>query len=320
MTKKFQQPRRSQLLCLISFLLIILFYVQNTQTQILAPEEIKVPEKILKRLKSFEPSAAIYIEKSNVFLIAIDDTEKKNSPILFLMNEKGEVGQDPVVIDGVNAIMDIESLITDGDYVYIVSSQSRNKKGLDLKERNLFVRGKFDGKRIVESETIELRPLLLDALSQSRDPRITQVKGRFDKILETEGSFIREGKLFVGLKDPQSQSGQALVLELGDVDQIFRSHKIDHRAFKVAFQVSLGVGNKLSEIIVSDNRLILASTKEGKNEGNLWSYDDNSGALKDLRFYSAALPEGLAIGKNRDELLVLFDQGEEKALFTYGSF
>src|SRR5687768_9927095 len=99
-----------------------------------SPVEISIPKKLLSTLKSFEPSAAIFLSDSNQFLLASDDTTEEDSPMLFLMDASGKVNKSPIIIEGMEKLTDIESINQDQDYIYTLSSQSRNKKGKVLKE------------------------------------------------------------------------------------------------------------------------------------------------------------------------------------------
>lgn len=276
------------------------------------PAEISVPKKLLKKLKSFEPSAALYLADRDKYLIASDDTDEASTPMLFLMNDRGEVEKDPALFEGVGQLTDIESLSTDGNWIYALASQSRNKKGKVLPERNLLVRGKLAGERTFVAEAVELRPRLLAALAKASDPTLQKLKGQFATLLEAESSFVRRGKFYAGLKAPQPTTGRALVLELGNVDDLFGD---GIPAVRVAFEVDLGKGNLLSDLIVTEHGFLLAST-DGKGGGNLWLYDEKTGTVEPRRSYPAACPEGLATGKSAGEVLVVFDQGEGNALFS----
>lgn len=55
------------------------------------PQKISVPFDVATSLKSFEPSAVLFFEDLNSFLVACDDTNKKDEPLLFLMDEKGQI-------------------------------------------------------------------------------------------------------------------------------------------------------------------------------------------------------------------------------------
>jgi hypothetical protein len=285
---------------------------------LLAPQEINVPKKLKKQLKSFEPSASLYLPLTNNYLVAIDDTTEDDTAMLFLMDKEGNVDQTPVTISGLTTMTDIESISSENGYIYAMSSQSRNKKGKVLKERNLFVRGKLKGHVLEDTTVIELRGELLKALSGATDVRLSNMQLSFDKLIEIESSYVKNGLLYVGLKDSQPKAGAGVILELGSVSTIFSSGKLDAKAIKVAavldFANAGGTEEKISDLLLnSDGTLLVTATLEDGG-GSIWSFDGTE--LKHLTSYQTEKPEGIAHSANGD-LLVVFDQGDEAALFTY---
>ena len=281
-----------------------------------APKEMSLPKKLEKKLKSFEPSAALYLPESGQYLIASDDTTEDDTAMLFLMDEEGNVSSRPVLFDNVETMTDIESLSFHDGYVYALSSQSLNKKGKNKPERNLLARGRLEGGELVNSEVITLRPSLIKALSQSSDANLKSVRSELAERVEIEASFIRNGHLIAGLKDPQPEEGTALVVDLGSVEKIFSSGKIDPLELKVLFTLELGGSSKLSDMIVAGDRLLLTSTDEEEGGGALWTYEEGRGTLSQIAAYENK-PEGLALSGEEGTVLVTFDEDEEAGLFTF---
>jgi hypothetical protein len=282
------------------------------------PQEMTIPKKLKQQLKSFEPSAALYLPQTNNYLIAIDDTTEADAAMLFLMDRDGNVDQVPVMIENLKTMTDIESLSSENGFIYAMSSQSRNKKGKVLKERNLFVRGKLKGHVLVETSVVELRPELLKALGSATDIRISSMQASFDKLIEIESSYVKNGLLYVGLKDSQPRAGAGIILELGSVASIFSTGKLDPKAIKVSaildFASAGGTEEKISDLLLNiDGTLIVTATLEDGG-GSIWSFDGNE--LKQITSYQVEKPEGIAQSATGD-LLVAFDQGDEAALFTY---
>jgi hypothetical protein len=264
---------------------------------LMAPQEISVPKKLKKQLKSFEPSAALYLPQTKNYLVAIDDTTEDDAAMLFLMDKDGNVDQTPVTIAGLTTMTDIESLSSENGYIYAMSSQSRNKKGKVLKERNLFVRGKLKGHKLEETTVIELRPELLKALSSVTDSRLSSMQSSFDKLIEIESSYVRNGILFVGLKDSQPKAGAGIILELGSVDSLFATGKLDAKAVKIAavldFSTAGGADEKISDLLLNtDGSLIVTATLENGG-GSIWQFDGKN--LKMVTSYETEKPEGIAV-------------------------
>lgn len=196
------------------------------------PREMSVPRSVLARVKSFEPSAAVYLADLDRYLIACDDTDEEKSALLFLMSRDGQVENEPVEMEGLAKMTDMESMSQDGSTLYVLSSQELNKKGKDKPERNLFVRARRDGRRVSVTDKVLLRPLLLRALERSQEPALSAMRGRYQQELNIEAHFVRDGQLFVGLKDPQPRPGTALILNLGPVDSVLAGRIQDPRVWQ----------------------------------------------------------------------------------------
>lgn len=278
-----------------------------------SPQEIQVPRKLRKQLKSFDPSAVLYLPENDSFLISSDDTDEEDTAMLFAMNRDGEVSKEPIYFDSLDTMTDIESLSADRGYIYALSSQSKNKNGKVLEERNLFARGRLSGHEVRDTEWIELRPALLSALRRSEEPALQALRPRFADLMEIEASFVKAGRLTIALKDPQPRGGAGLVISLGNADTIFSSGKIDPASIEVLHEIQFGNGNKISDMFPAGDRLIFATTRQGEG-GSLWAYGQD-GSLHELRRFEQEIPEGIA-PINAEEMMVVFDQGEENGLFA----
>lgn len=299
-------------------LMIALVFAQATLARSGEPSEINVPKKLKKKLKSFEPSAALALGTGEGYLIASDDTTENDDAMLFLMDAEGNVNKEPVIISGVEKMTDIESLSSDGDWIYAMGSQSRNKSGKEKEERNLFVRGKLVDGDLAETEIIELRSQLLRALPKVA--ALSSVKAKLNQKLEIEASFVKEGRLFVGLKDPQPRPGTGLLLELGDAHALFSGENLQAANVRVAaeldFSANGGSLEKISDIVPTGDKLLIAATLE-EGGGSIWTLEH--GKLQRRAEFPDHQPEGVAPGVS-NETLVVFDQGEDAALFGHARF
>ena len=300
-----------------TLIFLSLFFIANTSYGNV-PLAIKVPAKLMNTLKSFEPSAIQFLSATGNYLVAIDDTTEEDAPFLFLMDTNGNVDKTPVVIEGLSKMTDMESLSQENGYVYVMSSQSRNKKGKILKERNLFVRGKLNGHVLGETTVIELRAELIKALGTVADTRISSMQATFDKLIEIESHYIKNGVIYVGLKDSQSRPGVGLVLEIGKADTIFAQGKLDPTQIRVSneldFTKSGGTEEKISDIsLQKDGSLLVTATLENGG-GSIWSYEGQD--LRLVMSYENERPEGITFSDD-GKVIVVFDQGTEAPLYTF---
>ncbi len=289
----------------------LLFVFLFCTVQVAAGEQdlksINVPKKLRKKLKSFEPSSGIFLPEENKYLVAIDDTTKKDDPWLFFMDENGEVESEPVKIEGLKKMTDMESISQDeSGFIYILSSQGLNKSGKEKIERNLFVKAQWNSSHSLEAqEVLELRPILLEALMASRDPILKKMRSQYEELLDIESHFIQNGEVYIGLKEPQFEQSKAVILKLGSVKDVFAGN-IDLSLWQVLdLRTDQAERVLLSELAWAADQLWATSTTD-EGLGSLWSYD---GKRITLEAEFDARSEGLAISEKG--AMLLFDQGND---------
>ena len=279
----------------------------STYAAVNGPSPVQVPAKLRAQLKSFEPSAGIYVQQMGKFLISSDDTTKKDAPWLFTMSESGEIEKTPVTIKGIKKITDVESLSQVGGSIFVMSSQGLNKNGKDKLERNLFLQAKFDTDTSLTIEkSVSLRPILIDALMTANDPVLVQMRGQIERQLDIESHFIKDGELYVGLKEPQPSPSHAVIVKLGNVADVFAG-RVRLGVWRVLdLRTGGGAKNYLSDLAWRGGDLYATSTS-GEAIGHLWLLDE---PIKRVSDFQDAHPEGVMF-KPDGTMTLLFDQGSD---------
>lgn len=284
-------------------------------------EEVSIPEKIAENFETFEPSAAIYLEDLDRFLVASDDTDEGDQPYLFLMDHQGNLEETPILAKGLDKMTDIESMSLGADgSLYLLSSQGLNKNGKEKTERNILAKAIRKGRKITVENYTELRPRLLSALENSSDPLLKTMAETYYEELDIEASLIVEGRFLVGLKNPQPTVGRAVILDLGSPEDLLSEKKLEPHIWKT---IDFSRGDQealvLSDMVKIDDNFYLTTTVEDGTLGQLWRFSPDRDDLTLLASFDSAKPEALAAHLNGTALLVLFDAGEENALFTHFS-
>lgn len=286
------------------FFLIVGFLGVSTQAAENVLSSVHVPPSLRQKLESFEPSAGIYLPELKMYLVASDDTTSQKDPWLFLMNEQGEVQKNPVRIQGLKSMTDIESLSQDEEgFIYVLSSQGLNKSGKNKKSRNLFVKAVMESNSLKTEKSIELRPLLLKALKSSQDGVLQKMRDQFDKLLDVESHFIKNGELYVGLKEPQPTPNHAVIVNLGRVDDVLSGQLEAHVWHILDLTSSEGVTNRLSDMAWDGQDFVCTSTSD-EGYGHLWQGVEKPVRLLD---FSNVNPEAVVL--EEDQAMLLFDQG-----------
>lgn len=281
------------------------------------PQEIRIPAGVDAELKTFEPSGAVYLPDLDQFLVVIDDTDKKSRPLLYLISRDGQVRDEAFLVAGLSKISDLESVSADGKYVYLLSSLGLTKSGKAKEERSLFVRVLRQGTKFTLDKSVDLRELLIPAIQNSKLPELANLKISVEEELDVESHFIRDGKLYVGLKSPQSQPGTATILDLGSVDKILNAKKIENlQVWKtINFRAISNEDDMLSEILVFKNEIWFATTNED-HHGRFWKFDEKTGKVELKKYFRKQRLEGLAYDVTNKTVFMVFDQSNKPALFN----
>ncbi len=283
------------------------------------PQEVSVPVAV-KNISGFEPSGAAYIKELKKFVVASDDTDSNHAPLLFLMSREGAVDNKLVRISGLTEIHDVESVMqADDNHLYLLSSQSPNKKGEVTRSRGLLIRVQRNGMEFSAQGQVYLRPLIISALEHSKDADLKKVSGQFNDI-EIEAGYLTDGHLHVGLKKPLLADNSTVVLDLGPIAKLIDTQKIADSDFKVshkiAFPESPEKNTRVTDLAKIGNNLIITTvSKKPGRVGRLWTLNLMSNVLKKLDEYPDKSPEAVAFDSDNKELMVLFDEKDEPALF-----
>ena len=288
-----------------------------------SPQEMQFPSDLAKRF-SFEPSGAIYLQDLKKYLVISDDTDNAKSATLFLVNADGRVDEQVLTVPGIDKISDLESISQDGSTVYLLTSQGVNKKGIDKKARNLFVRTTRSGISFSDTVVVEFKPLLIKAMKASKDPQIKSIlKKQIDGDFEIESHFFIGKNLYLGLKNPLTDDGKAIILQVAHSETLFDSKTLDSANLSVwktmAFNDVAGSPHRLSDVVTVDGALYATTVCDHEGCGAVWKLDDQNGILtpKLIKFFSDGKPEGLAFNPSGKTLFVAFDQKSKPGKFAH---
>lgn len=309
------------------------------------PRPMRVPPTLVGRTR-FEPSGLLARPGEGRFLVVSDDTGKKDVdeglPWLFAMRADGEVEAEPIPIQGVSTIDDLEA-ITAGPSgeLYVLASQSYSKKGKRKPARTALLRLVADGKGFRVTGEAHLAELFDAAPERGK---LTSTRD-----LDVEAMTFHDGALFFGLKAPLLANGAALVWRVGTPGALFdppaaggaAGSTLDAAGFEVwgAAKVDVLLDGKTTPggisdmLFLADGSLIVSATPS--------TAEGDAGALYRLTMPSqgpasngAATPtspgrtltaapiarfpakaEGIAPSKE-GHLLVVFDNGDRTPAFV----
>ncbi len=273
--------------------------------------------KSLNDTYSIEPSGAVFLPDLKKFLVVSDDTDEAKTPVVFLMNPDGSLQDEPMTIPGLKKVSDLESVSSVGDAVYLLSSQSLNKKGKAKSERNLFIKVTRSGLTLKDTKTVELREQLIAALKGSKDPKVKDLLKSFDESkFEIEGHYIDKGDLYLGLKAPLAQETESIILKVANVDALFATGRVSDVSVARVLHLALnGKVHRLTDLALVDGHVYATTSCKGSDCGAAWRLSDSKNPDL-LSFYDGLKPEGLAYDPMTKSLLVTFDGKNNQAKFS----
>ncbi|WP_413575465.1 HlyD family secretion protein [Bdellovibrio sp. HCB290] len=278
-----------------------------------APREMDIPLNIVETYKP-EMSGVVFVPELKQFVLVSDDYPE-DRPVLFLMNEQGQIQPHQIPVSGLSAMADIESVSVQGDNMYLLSSLSATKKGKLKEERQLFAQIKRTGLRYNVEHYVDLRKPLLQALKDSRDPVLKSI---YDADLattkegfEVEGHTVDNKDLYLSLKGPVINRNEGLILKVSNFASVFEGTlKSDQVTLAARFEMKLphqDVELVLTDLIRQGDKFYLASTCRGASCSAIWTVDAVSGRSELLHEFRMRHLEGLAIHPENHQMFAVFD-------------
>jgi multidrug resistance efflux pump len=277
----------------------------------------------IKLAQCIEASGVVYLDDIDKYLVISDDTPHKR-PSLFIMNHAGKIEKE-AVITGLQVINDMEGITRGNDgYIYVLTSQSYNKKGELPDARKLFLRVARSGELFTLNGSIQLSDVLLAAAQKNPDQPWAQylVKAIADSTLDIEGVAFRKGEIFLGMKNPLLDES-AVILNIGKADKLFGVSALKTENIAIWKQWKLidpatGAPAGISDLLFNGDMLYALAVVEAKinnalkTSGALWQYHVGDKQPSCIRHFSGLKPEGIAYNNRTGELLLTFDNGSKR--------
>lgn len=275
----------------------------------------------------FEPSAIAWWPGRERYVVASDDTglagTTEHLPWLFTMDASGRIDPQPLVVEGLDSMSDIESIALASDgALYVLASQSRSRKGKRPKARQLFARVELTptgGARLTGSVQLVT---LLDLLGSNA---LAELGLPDTHALDIEGmTATAAGGLLLGLKGPVGSDARAIVWHLPAPDRLLSTGELAAGGLALWGTIPLEVaadGQKvpggIAELLeLPDGSLLVAATAAGEHDpqtqdGALYHVRsrDTRGEPVLVRTFPGRKPEGLSRSAHGDAIAVVFDAG-----------
>jgi len=283
---------------------------------------IKVPREISDRT-GLELSGAAWSATLSRYILVSDDISEegaKHTPLLFALNEAGQLDSAPIKIEGISELNDPESITAGPDgTVFVCTSHSLNKKGhLPESRRRLIQIALSADRRAKVIGQVDLSAArALDGKSSWPESGLVDI----------EGIAYREGALYIGLKSPLAADGRASILRLPDIVSVVKLGVIPAGALTLWSRGRFCVphdGKTVCEGIADlaflpDGSLLVAgNAPKGMptdGGGSLWKLDAPNSVPKLLKRFDGLKPEGVAVAPDHSSAIVVFDTDGRQPLW-----
>lgn len=289
-----------------------------------APSLIDLPPEILAASR-FEASGLVWVAALDRYVVISDDTglaSDRKPPWLFTMSRRGAVDPEPITIENVAELDDVESIAAgERGALWLAASQSVSDKGNRPRAREVIARLVPTATGYKLDAKVHLASLLAEAPAATR-----AALGVPDlAALDIEGMAYAGGALYFGLKAPVDGEGRALIWKAAAPDRLLAGDLAGAQLAIVA-RVKLAaevdgreVPGGIADLLVIDERhLLIAATASGisakHQSGALYTVIDGTAAR--VRVFPELRPEGLALAPTPHRLAVVFDRGRDAPMWT----
>jgi hypothetical protein len=268
--------------------------------------------------EGIEASGILWNPKSRQYLLLSDEQYNKQAGV-FIMDEHNHISARlSVPSTDKQGIDDLESISTDGDYVYILSSLSYTKKDQLKNKRKKLLRFKYKKQQVMHHQSVDLYKIL----NAIKDARTTDAKLAVfltqaieNHSLDIESHFVKNNQLYLGFKSPFASSHKALIIKVHNVQALFEG-KVPVATIwqRIALaDPETGEPMQLSDMISVDNDLFLLSvSRSSEQKSVLWRYRLNDQILEDIQQFSGLKAEGISYLREQALFTIVFDEGKNK--------
>jgi hypothetical protein len=298
-----------------------------------APALIAVPASLRERSATLEPSGVVWVPKLERYLVVSDDTgdaANHHQPWVLAMTRAGAFDEAPVVIAGLDALNDAESICAGPNGLFfLVTSHSPNKRGHDPASRRELLLLELAGRGLRVAGRLDLTTAR--AADQTSAPRAGETGAGsllalaglpVDGRLDIEAVTFRDGALLIGLKSPLSAKDGAVVLRLAAPVAALRAGKLPPGAVTRLWELALHVdvaGHPIPQGIADLTTLpdgsiaLVANAPKGRardDGGALYHFQPGQGDRIEprlVRSFPGLHPEGVTLAADGKDLVIVFD-------------
>ncbi len=266
--------------------------------------------------KKIEASGVLWQANNKHYLVITDERVKKQSAI-FIMDGDDLHISDQLIMQNYD-FDDLESLSSDGTYIYALCSLSHNQNGKLKTRRKQFLRFQYRGNKVTNQQSINLYKILKSDIKRHPDSRYADFLSQAIKhhTMDIESHFVSDNQLYIGFKSPFIDTDKTLVLKLDSLNSLF-----ENKTASIESWMTVALNDpktkkamRLSDMLLLKNNIYLLSVSDrSKNHSIPWRYQPKKQQLQMIKQFPGLKAEGLAYNNEQSRFIVVFDRGGKKS-------
>jgi len=266
-----------------------------------APREITTPSTL-------ELSGITWAPQLDRWLVVSDDVDEgadRHLPEVFALSKDGALDAQPIPIEGVSALNDLESICAGPNGTFFATtSHSPNKKGHIPPTRRALLHLALEGRKLVILGRADL----------------TTARSGF---IDAEALAFRDGTLYVGLKAPLDDKGQATILAIADAAAAVKAGSFPPGSVSVWATPRLCPGAACEGVsdmafLPGGQLLLVANSPKGAPSdggGSLYRLASPTSSPELLRRFPGFKPEGVALAPDGASIVLVFDRDKKQPMW-----
>ena len=261
-----------------------------------------------------EASGIWWNAKQSHYLVVSDEVHGDQSAI-FSVNASMRITEQLTMLKP-TSINDLESISSDGEYVYVLSSLSHNKSNKLKAPRKKLLRFRYEQSSVTFQQEVDLYEVLARLGNEQPKSKLATflTQAISDQSLDIESHFVKDNNLYLGFKSPHGDTESTVIAELSNVDALFAGQKITGSLWKdIALNdPDTGTPSRLSDmLVIKDQLYLLSGTGKSVKNSFLWRYRLGDGKLSMRKKFPGIIAEGLTYRPDTSTLVVVFDEGNQ---------
>ncbi len=237
---------------------------------------------------------------------------------LYRLNGTGDITEKVVVkflLSNTPKIDDLESISSEGKYIYLCASLSRNKQREIKDRRQRLMRLERRGSEIIYRGHVDLFDYLENLSNLTGDEKTKRFLKRAlaSQLIDIESHSVIDGNLYIGFKAPIDENRSTVILKLGSVNGILSGKQAEGKIWKTLDLQDRETGEitVLTDMFAQEGKLLLLSVNENRRHpvSHLWSFEPDTDSLLEIAVFSDLKAEGIAGSGGNDGYMVVFDGG-----------